>query len=212
MKSGRVRVKGVASGDHEMMSKIASYYGFGITESDGAWVFENEYAQLKLKKTDDCLLDADRARDGIERLLEYGNGYVDSGSGYFGGPDGEPYCEYKIMDLNDRGLQQKTDKGAEIGNRHKRQRFLHVGDFIEGKSKKTGETYHGYIVRFVRDSYNDIITVYVMALGIGRFVALDPTTVNLASPLPVYHHRPWMLDSGNIITQGLINYVGGKSS
>lgn len=182
---------------------------FACLERDDLYVLLRENLLIKVKKSDKPYKKGD-----VERLKEAVNeayGFADTG--YYGNAgNGAPYIEYKVIPLN-RSLEMKTDKRQESINKNMNNRVIHVGDYVIGKSKYTDKEYQGTIQRIVRDDANDIVTIYVLAKDKGQFVALDPCTVRLHSPIPVIRHSRRFINSGNVITSGIgARVIGGSAS
>ena len=187
---------------------FADMLGFRADVCDGYYSFVHEDAEVRISKSKS--LNTDIRRIGNVLLESYGQGYTDMGMFGGTGANGQPSCDYRILPLN-FDLQQKVDRKAVAHAHNANDKVIHEGDYVSGKSKKTGKEYEGKIVRMARNGFNDIITVYVLAYKVGRIVALDPSTIMPSRPIPRHHGRVKGLNSGNIVADGLINVIGGRS-
>jgi len=190
----------------ERIKKIAESGDYKIAESGDKYVLLRENLVVTVKKTSNDKSDANL----IKRVVNEAYGYADAG--YYGNMgNGYPYIEYKIIPLN-HSLEQKTNRGASVFNKNIKNRSIHVGDFVRGKSKMTGKEYEGNVIRMVRDDAGDIMTVYVLSRGYGRFIPLDPSSVKLSSPYPVTRRNLKYINSGNVIADGVAGFVIGGIS
>ena len=190
----------------ERIKKIAESGDYKIAESGDKYVLLRENLVVTVKKTSNDKSDANL----IKRVVNEAYGYADAG--YYGNMgNGYPYIEYKIIPLN-HSLEQKTNREASVFNKNIKNRSIHVGDFVRGKSKMTGKEYEGNVIRMVRDDAGDIMTVYVLSRGYGRFIPLDPSSVKLSSPYPVTRRNLKYINSGNVIADGVAGFVIGGIS
>lgn len=192
----------------ENITMFADMLGFRADINEGYYSFIHEDAEMRIAKSKS--ISTDIRRIGKALLESYGNGYTDMGMFGGTGSNGQPYCDYRILPLS-FDLQQKVDRGASNRAKSSTNRVIHEGDYVRGKSKNTGKEYEGKIQRMARNGYNDIITVYILAYKHGRMVALDPASVMLAHPMPKHHGGVKGLNSGNIVADGIINVIGGRS-
>ena len=190
----------------DRIKRIAESGDYKILDSGDKYVLLRENLVVKVKKTSNDRSDANL----IKRIVNEAYGYADSG--YYGNMgNGYPYIEYKIIPLN-HSLEQKTNRGASTFNKNIKNRSIHVGDFVRGKSKMTGKEFDGNIMRIVRDDAGDIMTVYVLSRGHGRFIPLDPSSVKLSTPYPVTRRNLKYINSGNVIADGVAGFVIGGIS
>ena len=191
---------------NDKIKKIAKSGDYEIKELSDKYVLLRENLMVTVGKTFSEKSDANL----LKRVVNEAYGFADTG--YYGNMgNGYPYIEYKILPLN-KSLEQKVDKSASVHNRNKNNRMIHVGDFVRGKSKISKSPHQGIIMRIVRDDANDIVTVYVLSRGYGRFIPLDPSTVALDTPYPVKRRNMKFMNSGNVITNGVEGFVIGGAS
>lgn len=188
------------------IKELAEAGDYSLKEYEDKYVLLRENLMVSVKKT------ACRKSDYnlLKKVVNEAYGFADSG--YYGNMgNGYPYIEYKIIPLN-HSLEQKGDKNAAMVNKNKNNRIIHVGDYVKGLSKLTKKEHEGIVMRMTRDDAGDIVTVYVLSKGHGRFVPLDPETVNLSSPYPVHVGRMKYINSGNVIADGVAGFVIGGTS
>lgn len=191
---------------NENIKKIAKSGDYEIKELEDKYVLLRENLMVTVGKTfseksDETLL---------KKVVNEAYGFADAG--YYGNMgNGYPYIEYKILPLN-KSLEQKVNKNGIKANKNKNNRMIHVGDFVSGCSKMTKKKYDGIIMRIVRDDANDVVTVYVLSRGHGRFIPLDPSTIKLDTPYPVKRRTMKFINSGNVIANGVEGFtIGGVS-
>jgi len=188
------------------MKMLAEAGDYSLKELDDKYVLLRENLIVSVKKTACKKSDYNL----LKRVVNEAYGFADSG--YYGNMgNGYPYIEYKIIPMN-HSLEQKGDKQAAIANKNKNNRIIHVGDFVEGESKVTKKKHEGIVMRMTRDDAGDIVTVYVLSRGHGRFVPLDPSSVKLSTPYPVQKRGMKYINSGNVIADGVAGFVIGGTS
>lgn len=190
----------------DKIERIARAGDYSIREEQDKYVLLRENLQVTVKKTYSHASDANL----IKRVVNEAYGYADSG--YYGNMgNGYPYIEYKVIPLN-HSLEQKVSRRDSIANKNLGNRMIHVGDFVRGKSKITKREFDGNVIRMVRDDAGDIVTVYILSRGHGRFVPLDPSTVKLSTPYQVRRRTMKYINSGNVIANGVAGFVIGGMS
>ena len=188
------------------IKNIAKSGDYKVKEQEDSYLLLRENLVVKVPKTATLKSDANL----IKRVVNEAYGFADSG--YYGNMgNGYPYIEYKVIPLN-HSLEQKVSREAISANRNKKNRVIHAGDYVRGKSKVSGKEYEGMIVRMTRDDSNDIVTVYVLSRGHGKFIPLDPASVRLSAPYPVQRRNVKFLNSGNVIVDGVAGFVIGGMS
>ena len=181
----------------DKMKEFAESRCFEMKETSDKWIFIKENLQISLKKSKFESVDARRA----EAVLN--ESYCDLPSaGFFGTSTGHPYCEYKLLPIPNKTLEQKTPKRKNLG------RIIQVGNFVVGKSIDTDKEYSGIVQKFGRDRFNNIKTVYILSKSNGKFVKLRPETVRLSSFYP-NSKRHLRFDMGKAMMNSLGASIGG---
>jgi len=186
------------------IQELAKAAGFRAEDRGDSWRFfstDGDFLyEICVDKTGNTGLDEIRMSMVLNEAV--GNGYTDSGM--FGSLNGEPYVEYRIVPLV-HNLDQKTPKGNP-----NRGRFLHTGDHVRAYTKDAEEV-EGRIVSFHRGPDNNIDTMLILDKKTGKVVRADVRKGwKLTAPIPVRRRKPKMLNTQNIVADGL-DCIGGRS-